>query len=257
MLSGMNAGALIAPFLAGIIYDKAGYYAVFGTCLGVIGFDFILRMSIIEKRTARKWLGQSAADEEHPTPAKQDPDETEPLLPTRSSSPTSSSTVFSDRWHEEHSSQQVRNPSEPRPSWFATTFPAMAALLSSPRILAAVYGCFTHTLLISSFDAVLALFVKHTFLWSSTGAGLVFLAITVPSTLGAAIGALSDRYGTRAVALFGFALTVPSLALLGVVTDGSVEHQVALITLLVANGESTCTGRLCCDSINSEPRHRS
>ena len=112
----------------------------------------------------------------------------------------------------------------------------MTTLLASPRMRAATYGCFTHTLLISSFDAILALFVKHTFHWSSTGAGLIFLAITIPSTLGAAIGALSDRYGTRAVALFGFGLTVPSLALLGVVTDASVGHQAALIVLLVANG---------------------
>ncbi|KAL8871152.1 MAG: hypothetical protein Q9174_002956 [Haloplaca sp. 1 TL-2023] len=112
----------------------------------------------------------------------------------------------------------------------------MAALLSLLRILAAVYGCFIYTLLISSFDAVLALFVKYIFLWSSTGAGLIFLAITISSTLGAAIGALSNRYSTRAVALFGFALTVPSLALLGVVTDGSNEHLIALIILLVANG---------------------
>lgn len=72
-------------------------------------------------------------------------------------------------------------------------------------------------MLISSFDAVLALFVKRALLWLSTGAGLMFLAITIPSALGALIGALSDRCSTRAVALFGFVLTVVSLALLGVV----------------------------------------
>lgn len=96
-------------------------------------------------------------------------------------------------------------------------------------------------MLISSFDAVLALFVKRTFLWSSTGAGLIFLAITVPLILGAFIGGLSDRYGTRAVAIFCFAVTVPSLALLGVVTNGSVPDQAALVILLVANGKFTIT----------------
>ena len=92
-------------------------------------------------------------------------------------------------------------------------------------------------MLISSFDAVLGLFVKRTCLWSSTGAGLIFLAITIPSTLGALIGALSDRCSARAMALFGFALTVVSLALLAVVTKGSIADQAALIVLLVASGK--------------------
>ena len=114
----------------------------------------------------------------------------------------------------------------------------MATLLKSPRILAAVYGCFTNNALTAAFDAVLALFVKRTFHWSATGAGLIFLAITIPSSLGAFIDYLSDRYGNRPVALFGFGLTVPSLALLGVVTENTIAHQAALVILLVANGQS-------------------
>ena len=112
----------------------------------------------------------------------------------------------------------------------------MTVLLSSPRIMAAVYGCFTHTLLISSFEAVLALFVKRTSSWTSTGTGLIFLAISIPTTLGTLIGALSDRYDPHIVSPFGFGLTVPALALMGVVTGGSVGHQAALIILLVAVG---------------------
>ena len=245
VLSGMNGGALIAPFLAGIIYDRAGYYAVFGVCLGVVGFDFVLRISMIEKSVARRWLNESPADEGTRTPVRPGLEERESLLPKDSVSRSRSSTHVPNKSHPEarypDTDALLQLPGhfqEPRPSWFVRTFPAMATLLRSRRILAAVYGCFTHTMLISSFDAVLALFVKRTFQWSSTGAGLVFLAITVPSTLGAAIGALSDRYGTRAVALFGFALTIPSLALLGVVTHGRIEMQAALIILLVANGES-------------------
>ena len=58
VLSGMNFGALIAPFLAGIVYARVGYYAVFGMILGLIGVDFLLRAVMIEKRTARKWLAE-------------------------------------------------------------------------------------------------------------------------------------------------------------------------------------------------------
>lgn len=173
-------------------------------------------------------------------------EETQALLPENASSSSSRTSVSSERTRRDQgtpetdeSSSLPQHPTKAPLSWFSRTFPAMAVLLSSRRIMTAVYGCFTHTLLISSFDAVLALFVKRTFSWTSTGAGLIFLAITIPSTLGTIIGALSDRYGPRIVSLFGFGLTVPALALMGVVTDNSVGHQAALIILLVAIGRYT------------------
>ena len=63
VLSGMNGGALIAPFLAGVIYDHAGYYAVWALALSVIGFDLILRLAMVEKSVSRQWLKPSPAHE--------------------------------------------------------------------------------------------------------------------------------------------------------------------------------------------------
>ena len=237
----MNLGALIAPFLAGTIYDRAGYYAVWIVCLVVVAFDFVLRLLIVETKTARKWIVKEANDS---SPGRTE-GETDPLLPDESASDTGSGLSASESIPREQENYETNKASpvlkpthNSRKSWFHRHFPAMTILLNSPRIRAAVYGCFTHTTLISSFDAVLPLFVKRTFLYTSTGAGLIFLAITIPSTLGTVIGALSDRYGTRAVSLFGFALTTPSLALMGLVTDDTAGDQAALIILLVAIGMS-------------------
>ena len=239
VLSGMNLGALIAPFLAGAIYDSLGYYAVWIVCLVVVAFDFVLRLIMVEKKTAERWMAKGV-DNSNPSRAEE---ETDRLIPEESSSDRISYSSASETGHREQASYETSEsssllqiPSKPRGSWFRRNFPAMTILLGSPRIRAAVYGCFTHTTLISSFDAVLPLFVKRTFSYTSTGAGLVFLAITIPSTLGTAIGALSDRYGTRTVSLLGFTLTTPSLALMGLVTDDSAGHQAALIILLVAIG---------------------
>ena len=246
VLSGMNLGALIAPFLAGAIYDRLGYYAVWIVCLVVIAFDFVLRVIMVEKKTAKKWIEKKQAnhsklDQAHRVVDSLYPEESSPESSQRLDSSSSSSRCESVLQEQEtpeidENSSLLHHPSKPHESWFRKHFPAMALLLRSPRIRAAVYGCFTHTTLISAFDAVLPLFVKRTFLYTSTGAGLIFLAITIPSTLGTVIGALSDRYGTRAVSLFGFALTTPSLALMGLVKDDSIGQQAALIVLLVAIG---------------------
>jgi hypothetical protein len=57
----------------------------------------------------------------------------------------------------------------------------MAVLLSSPRLVVAVYGCFTYMTIVASFDAYLPLFVKRKFDWRSSGVGLIFLALTAPA----------------------------------------------------------------------------
>jgi nitrate/nitrite transporter NarK len=82
--------------------------------------------------------------------------------------------------------------------------------------------------------------VKRIFAWNSVGAGLIFLAIPVPSTLGAAIGMVSDRWGTNKVSLLGFAVTTPALACLGFVMHNRIGDQVVLVILLVLIGKSTC-----------------
>lgn len=61
VLSGMNGGNLIAPFISGAVYDHVGYYAVWGVCLGLIAFDFVLPLGTIGKSMARKWLNPEYA----------------------------------------------------------------------------------------------------------------------------------------------------------------------------------------------------
>lgn len=246
VLSGMNLGALIAPFLAGAIYDNLGYYAVWVVCLGVVAFDFFLWVIMVEKQTAKRWIASNAVNSSKVEGARDDADSVRPqeaspnprerLDCTRSPRRQVILQQEQEPAEIDETSSLLQHPPKLRESWFLKNFPAMTILLRSPRIRAAVFGCFTHTTLISAFDAVLPLFVKRTFFYTSTGAGLIFLAITIPSTLGTVIGALSDRYGTRATSLLGFALTTPCLALMGLANDDSIGHQVTLVSLLVLIG---------------------
>lgn len=236
----MNFGLLFSPFVAGAVYERAGYYAVFGVVLGVVAFDFVLRVAMIEKRVAASWtagmsLGDgdshdestqvdqssgsstTAAEEEEDLnqPASEQNERT-PLLPPRSCS---------------------KNPGGKKPkSWLSTRFPMATVLFSSPRLNAAIYGGFLHTMLISSFDTILPTFVINTFHWKATAGGLIFLAITVPSLTSAFVGMLSDRYGARLTSLIGFAFVTPILALLGLCKDDSTTSMILLEVFLVFIG---------------------
>ncbi|KAL8859749.1 MAG: hypothetical protein Q9178_003864 [Gyalolechia marmorata] len=211
VFSGNTLGLLFSPFLAGIVYDYLGYYAVFIVLFGVITVDVVIRGFMVERRRADRWLAKEnkgpdgflseaardgCARESQDSMVAGSEDATPPSPPADEGSPLLHSETKRSR------------------SWIGRLFPTMAVLASSPRLLTAVYGCFTHTMLLACIDSILPLFVKRTFEWTSSGAGAIFLTITCPSVFGTFFGALSDRYGSRIVCLTGIGLNLifPSLA---------------------------------------------
>ena len=269
VFSGMTAGFLISPIIAGIVYHNTGYFEVFILVLAVLAFDFILRATMIEKKRAAKWHdveklmspnSEERAINEHSdswsTNGRTDsaakivaqhgvivreesdgePDETSPLIRRISAS----------------TQDKLTKPK----SWFARLFPKMAVLLSSPRLDVAVLGCFTHMIVVTSFDACLPLFAKRTFGWNSSGAGLIFLPFTLPALFGAAYGALSDRYGPKKVSLSGFGIATIFLALLALISDNTILHKVFLAILLVIVGQYLSPQPLKFQRTHSWYRHR-
>jgi MFS family permease len=253
VLSGMNIGVMVSPFLGGLVYAKAGYYQVFAMCLGVLILVFLLRISIIEQKAVAKYERVTSPGDEanygtctegHHTESHAPP----PLVNSNSEydfhgcdSPTPDAAEASERDHLVPTSDEDRqhsNRSHVKPSFLARNFPVVTALLRSPRILTVCFACFIHLAVITAFDAVLPIFVQKTFGWGSTGAGVIFLAITIPAIFGAAMGGASDRFGPRIVALCGFAVAIPSIALLGLVNHDSTGQIVLLCVLLSGTGKS-------------------
>ena len=250
VFSGNTFGLLVSPFLAGVVYDHAGYYAVFGIIFGVFGLDLLLRAFMIEKREAIKYLPEEQKSDTGPFEQSQNTeeaaggsaenaahDQTEPIVEESPRSPTPNE--FS-----EHTPllPPLTSPKATK-SWFHAHFPKFSILSRSPRLIAAIYGCLTHTMLLACIDSILPLFVKRTFDWTATGAGTIFLTITCPSLFGTVFGALADRYGSRLVSLLGFGLTTLSLGLMGLVKNNEILDKVLLCVFLVVAGKinSSCS----------------
>lgn len=236
VMMGLNIGTLVGPLLGGIIYTRSGYWSVFIVVLGVVGFDFLLRLFMIEKVKASKWSQPRLDHTTYGTISQTVPQSYQGEADDDSICHERSRTSEESSLESGHGNSVSAGGTREKESILAKHFPIMVSLVGSKRLMSAVYGSFINTTLTCAFDGVLPLIVHKTFGWNATGAGLIFLTIAVPSILGPLAGALSDRVGPRPVSLGGFALATPALALLGLVKHDDTGQAVLLCTLLALIG---------------------
>ncbi|KKK23834.1 hypothetical protein ARAM_004535 [Aspergillus rambellii] len=115
---------------------------------------------------------------------------------------------------------------------------ALYTLLAADRILVSVWAYFILSVILTSFDSVLPLFVEETFHWKQTAQGLIFIPLTVPHVFDPLVGYINDRYeeARRYLAAGPFFGAVPVLVLLRLVTDNSMHHKILLCALLALLG---------------------
>lgn len=203
--AGMSLGLVFGPLLGGIVYEKAGYYAVYGICFGVLGLDVLLRILLKE-------------------PPKR-----------QSSTPPP----------EPDTESRIESGAEPEAEAPAATAETMAMflLLKSPRVLNALLVSLVYGWIFGAFDAVLTVHVKQLFGFNSLQACLMYLCIGIPQLLGPLIGMVCDRYGTRLVVTGGFLLMGPFLLLLRLSDHNSTQQIVQFAALLsVAGIGFACVG---------------
>ncbi len=234
VFSGITAGLTFAPMLGGIVYARAGYFAVFAVALVV---PFVLCLLYLDPKRGQQSRKSETAQRDYGTLSRGQP-----------RGPVSSDTSPDNRirGYDDKESPIINKPSRVRftepankeRSFLIRYFPSTTLLLSSPRVLAAIYGTLIQVSLLTSFDGILPLFVQRTFNWESSASGAIFIAITLPSLFGGLAGTLSDRFGARVVALMGVVFFSIMIALMCLVNHNSVQQVVLLCTLLVLTGSS-------------------
>ncbi|KAH6683125.1 MFS transporter-like protein [Halenospora varia] len=223
----MSLGVLIAPLLGGVVYNKCGYYSVYFMAFGLIALDIILRLALIEKKIARQW------------------EDDETVCSGRNSgvlgaAENSDQEISPQEISDEKGATETDTPENPEihsdMTYKRSKLPPVVTLLTSRRLLTALCGCIVQGSLMTAFDSVIPLFVQRVFHWNSIGAGLIFLAVMVPSFASPLVGWASDKYGPRWLTVGGFIFAIPFWVLLRLVTYDSIGQKVLFCALLALIG---------------------
>ena len=210
----LNLGGVAGPILGGVVYDHGGYYSVFGMAFGVLAVDVVLRFLLIERAEVQEAITRGG-----PEYNISDTD----LSHGRQALPPSADDCAVVVTREK--------------TW-RRRLPAALALLSFPRVLITILGSFVMALLLAAFEAVLPLFVEQEFGFSSTGAGLIFLPLAIPSLIDPLVGRVCDKHpqAGRYIAASGFLGAAAPLVLLRLVNHGGTGQTVLLCALLAIIG---------------------
>ncbi|KAL2794927.1 major facilitator superfamily domain-containing protein [Aspergillus keveii] len=245
---GMTFGAMGGPLIGGVLYEHGGYYSVYALAFALIALDIVFRVVMIERKHAVKWLdvegeGRGRGEEvvqggekragpgrdASPKAGTPDPDIERQKELSPSSPPTPGP------------SGDIHDATIPEP----TPYPApkkrkgaLYTLLASSRILVCLWAYFILSLLLTSFDSVLPLFVEETFHWRQTAQGLIFIPLTIPHIIDPVIGFINDRYPSsrRYIASGAFFAAVPVLVCLRFVEHNATREIVLLCALLALLG---------------------
>lgn len=227
---GLSFGMFLGPLIGGVVYEKAGYNAVFYVCFGVLAVDIALRLIMLERgelKSTRAKHCQKLFDaglEKLSMPLQH-----YVILHLPSQEPELDENV-EDQKPEKYQYYM--------PIWKnrKIPIPAYLALMGNTRILNSFFLSIILAWLMTAFESILTLHVESIFDFSSLQAGLIFIAFAGPSFFEPVIGHLSDKVGPRFIVFSGLLLATPALILMRIPSQNTPGHIAGLSVLLVAVG---------------------
>jgi MFS family permease len=218
IFSFISVGNLAAPLLGGVLYEKAGYPGVFGIGFAILAIDFVMRLLVIEKKVARRYVNHdpharsdlnasNGSADQNGHDQEQGEDEEQPLLGSKA----------------EDEKAFMLSPNQPRIARYIPILPC----LRDPRLLTALLVAFVQATLLGSLDATIPTVASEYFNFDSLKAGILFLPLgAFDLILGPVFGWAVDRYGTKLVAVGAYTYLVPVLVLLRLPHPGGTHQMI-------------------------------
>ena len=168
--SALCLSLMLSPMLSGLLFHRGGYHAVYAMAFAVIGCDAVLRLLLLEKDAT--WCTSSST--------------------MGSSSPVSSEDATSPTMLVKGLIKRTDPESEPLS--ISPSPSTLYHLLRSRQVWTCMLVNFVVQGVVVACDAILPLFVAHTFRWNAFQIGLVLFALYGPNfVLGYPIGKTSSR----------------------------------------------------------------
>ncbi|GAA5856359.1 hypothetical protein JCM9279_005738 [Rhodotorula babjevae] len=215
VMVGFSCGQAIGPPVGGVLYERLGYRAPFIFSIVLVAIDLALRIVMIEKHQALRWIraGHDIPNFEAPGYLVAGGSEAT-LAELDTSVPLGGEAAPRDKYAQEHADEVAR--SEAKHSRLPPHVLGLLHMLKDPRALTS----FGVTLLNGTIagglqDTALTLWVEQEYGLNSLGAGLVFLGVVVPTFFFSPLaGWISDKHGTKWLVFGGLLLSLPAYLLL-------------------------------------------
>lgn len=232
----LNVGTFAGPLLGGVVFNRAGYDAVWAMMVGFVVLDALLRLVMKEKGSriqgdTKLQRSETGSDQElSPFDAESSKEHqiSKPSLAAQRLGTVQDITHLSPT--EDLAVQRARWKS------LKQRLPTFITLLFSMRMNVALLGVCVQSMVFSGFETVLALYVQEIWHYNSLGAGLIFIPLTIPAFIAPLIGRAIDRTTPRWALVAGFLGLCPVLVAARFVTSDSMSQKVLMCALLVLIG---------------------
>lgn len=229
----MNLGSFVGPLLGGVVFARAGYNAVWWMMIGFVILDAILRFVMVEK----KKVLQKELDFDQSNLASRQELSDIPADPAPETLAAKSVTTVAITEILPHSNgisdDQEVPPTDAEP---LSKLPELFTLLTSMRMDVALYGICVQSMIFSGFETVLSLYVQEIWNYTSLGAGLIFIPLTIPAFSSPILGRVIDRTNPRWSLVAGFLGLCPVLVGTQYVRHDSMNQKALMCGLLVLIG---------------------
>ncbi|KAI4251004.1 MAG: hypothetical protein LQ352_005122, partial [Teloschistes flavicans] len=163
-------GLMIGPAIGGPLYEYGGYFVTFIPAFVLIAIEIVLRsLVVIPPRTAK---GQQALTEEVEGP----------LL---SKGTTAAKPLYGTSLLPSHIDQpeDAKPPSHRHAVDNHSTTTTISLFLTSPRILTALTALFALNTILTTYDAIIPIYIRATFAFPASTSSLLFLIMVSSFTL--------------------------------------------------------------------------